>query len=156
MVSVGFIVERVMNLKSEEESWNTTSWYSGWVSFFISRGRFNRLNPADFAEGTAKVQLSSEIPNPRAKLFGARRVNPTPREACCPCKKVVHLNPALFRGWLVARAKICTRSPCAPPRGAPGVAARTEQRSGGVCGYAHAFYSRLFGHGGEGRMGSEQ
>ena len=69
MVSVGFIVERVMNLKSEEESWNTTSWYSGWVSFFISRGQFYLLNPADFAEGTAKVRLSSEIPNSAIQYF---------------------------------------------------------------------------------------
>src|SRR6476619_6191194 len=140
MVSVGFIVERVMNLKSEEESWNTTSWYSGWVSFFISRGRFNRLNPADFAEGTAKVQLSSEIPNPGAKLFGVHRVNTTARAACCACEKVVHLNPALFRGRPVARAKTRTRSSSALPHGPAGVAARAGQRGGGVCGHAHALH----------------
>jgi hypothetical protein len=40
--------------------------------FFHIGGRFYQLNPADFAEGTAKVRLSSEIPNRKANIFPPR------------------------------------------------------------------------------------
>jgi hypothetical protein len=50
------------------------------------------LNPADFAEGTAKVQLSSGIPNPSAKIFDARRAYTLARAACYPCAKVAPSN----------------------------------------------------------------
>ena len=46
--------------------------------FFHIGGQFYQLNPADFAEGTAKVRLSSRIPNCAPNIFPANR----PADGC--------------------------------------------------------------------------
>jgi hypothetical protein len=53
-------------------SWKTTWRYSGCVSFFISGEPIYLLNPADFAEGTAKVRITRQKINARPKVEGRR------------------------------------------------------------------------------------